>query len=168
MTCGHLTCLQCYNALWAYAMERGRSSPSCPLRCEVGNSDVEIRQLTNPVRPNSSVIPSQSMAFSGDNNLSTTAVPNSIQLASIQPPQYEGNSFNNVTPIRPISVMSPQSMTFPGDNNLSTTAVPNPILPSALSPQYTNMSEGSSSSSMKGELSNSPIAIRNRNRRRYF
>ena len=53
MTCGHLTCLECYNALWAHAMDRRSSSPSCPLRCEGRNSDVEIRQLTNPVRPNS-------------------------------------------------------------------------------------------------------------------
>ena len=152
---------------------KGRSSPSCPLRCEVGNSDVEIRQLTNPVRPNSSVMPPQSMTFSGDNNLSTTAVPNSIQPASVQPPQYpsisEGNSFNNVTPIRPTSVMSPQSMSISEDSNFSSTVVANPILPaSVLSPQYPSMSEGNSFSSMKRELSNSPQAIRNRNRRRYF
>ena len=85
MTCGHLTCLECYNALWAHARERGRSSPTCPFNCEVRDFDVEMRHLTDPVRPNS-VIPSQSMTFSGDNNFSTTAVSNPIQPASSQYP----------------------------------------------------------------------------------
>ena len=172
MTCGHLTCLECYNALWAHAMDRGRSSPSCPLRCEVKNSDVEIRQLTNPVRPNS-VIPPQSVTFSGDNNFSTTAVSNPIPPASPQYPSFpEANNFTSttmVTPLRPNSVIPPKSMNISEENNFSSTAMPNPILPaSALSSQYPSISKGNNFSSIRREISDSPQAIRNRNRRRYF
>ena len=153
-------------------MEKGRSFPSCPLRCEVRNSDVEIRQLTNPVRPNS-VIPPQSVTFSGDNNFSTTAVSNPIPPASPQYPSFpEANNFTSttmVTPLRPNSVIPPQSMNISEENNFSSTAMPNPIVPaSALSSQYPSISKGNNFNSIRREISDSPQAIRNRNRRRYF
>ena len=174
MTCGHLTCLECYNALWEHAMERGRSSPSCPLRCEVGDSDVEIRQLTNPVRP-SSVMPSQSITFSGDNNFNTTAMSNPNQPASSQYSSSTGStnfsSTTMVAPSQPTSVMTSLSqMSISEDNNFYSTEVPNSILPpaSGLSPHYSGISNGNSLSSIKRDRSNTPQAVRNRNRRRYF
>ena len=175
MTCGHLTCLECYNALWAHARERGRSSPTCPFNCEVRDFDVEMRHLTDPVRP-SSVIPSQSMTFFGDDNLNTTAVSNSMRPSSQYPSSPEGHNFNPpsmVTPIRPTSILpSFSQMNISEDSNLSATAVSNPIPPTSSqypsSPQYSGVSDGDSFNSIKRDRSYSRQAIRHRNRRRYF
>ena len=174
MTCGHLACLGCYNALWERAMERGRSYPSCPFRCEVGDSDEEIRQLTNPVRP-SSIMPSQPITFSGDNNFNTTAMSDPNQPASSQYSSSTGNtnfsSTTMVAPSLPTSVTTSLSqMRISEDDNFYSTAVPNSILPpaSGLSPHYSGISRGNNLSSIKRDLSNTPRAVRNRNHRRYF